>query len=33
MENLILNLIFGFIALVTVSLVVVLIIDAFNATK
>jgi hypothetical protein len=33
MENLILNLIFGFIAFVTVSLVVVLIIDAFNATK
>jgi hypothetical protein len=33
MENLILNLIFGLIALVTVSLVVVLIIDAFNATK
>jgi hypothetical protein len=33
MENLILNLIFGLLTLVTVSLVVALIIDAFNATK
>jgi hypothetical protein len=33
MENLILNLIFGLLTLVTVSFVIILIVDAFNATK
>jgi hypothetical protein len=33
MENLILNLIFGLLTLVTLSFVIILIVDAFNATK